>query len=378
MKNETKIISVEAQEILNESQKTSKESTSAIKFTSSLKAILFSFIIGIILIMITNNFAEHAVEYNSLTLFQQIWEKNFGNLNYFSSMLSRMSYLIPLGLSLVVSFRMGIFNIGASGQAFLGGIVAYVVGSLANFGPLGFIVTIAAGAATGMFLAWIIALLKNKFNINEVITSIMLNWIAFYIIMQFRNGIKDMDLYSNNDLRFDFINNFFGLFGDNVSSHVNIGIVIMIPLAIVIAILYSKTKWGFKQDLIGNNPNTGNYLGIDSKKEIYRTMMISGALAGFAGTVYLTGFEVTPTVLQSQLVEIPGGTFDGIAIALIGYNSPFGIIASSFLFSLLKASGLDDSIGNFHIVDIIIGLMVVFIALSALRVKYGKKRRGDN
>ncbi len=376
MKTEyTNILSSEAKEILSKKESSNNAtSSSAVKFSSSMIAILLSFLIGTILIVLASNFADNAQDYNALTLYEQIWKKNFGTMTAFTEMLSRMSYLLPLGLALVVSFRMGIFNIGAAGQSFLGGTVAFVIGSTLKIGSLGFLVTIAAGVFTGMAVAGLIAFLKNKFNINEVISSIMLNWVILYVVMQFRTNIDEMTLLENNDLRFEFIDNIFLLFGDQVSSTVNLGIIIMIPLAIVFAFMYGKTKWGYKQNLIGNNPHTGKYLGINSQKEIFRTMLISGGLAGLAGTIYLTGFGGSHASFSaSELVELPATTFDGIAIALIGYNSPFGIIASSFLFSLLKATDLDVTIGSFRIVEIIMGLMIIFIAASALKVKYGKK-----
>ncbi len=371
---QTYVVSTEVQTVLDNSVPTKTESSSAVKFSSSMKAIIFAFLIGTILVMIASNFAENAVEYNALTLYQQMWKQNFGTLTDFTEMLSRMAYLIPLGLAMVVSFRMGIFNIGSAGQAFMGGTVAYVVGATFNLGPLGFLLTIAAGVFTGMLLAGVVAILKNKFKINEVISSIMINWIVLYVVMQFRNEIGDMHLNAGSDLRFDWINNLFMVFGDHVSTTLNLGVIIMIPLIFTFVFMYSGTKWGYKQNLIGGNPKTGAYLGINSKKEIMKTMLISGGLAGLAGTIYLTGFEVTGGLFSgSELVELPGTSFDGIAIALIGYNSPLGVLASSFLFSILKADGIDDAIGAFRIVEIIMGLMIIFIAMSALRVKYGKK-----
>ncbi len=375
---ETKIISTEAASILKENQnKGSSESTSAIKFTSSIKAVFYSFLIGVILVFLTSHFADSTQEYSVWTLFEQIYMLNFGNSTAATEMLARMSYLVPLGLSLVVSFRMGIFNIGASGQSFLGGVFAFFVATRIDLGNFGFIITIISGVTIGMLMAFIIAFLKNKFNINEVITSIMLNWIAFYIVNQFGRQLNhtDMSLIDQNDLRFDFINNIFSIFGP-ASKRVNLGVLLILPLPIIIAFMYSKTKWGFKQDLIGNNPNTGKYVGINSKKEIYKTMLLSGALAGLAGTIYLVGFDNSLSGFGSQFTDIPGATFDGIAIALVGYNSPLGVILSSTLFAILKVPDLDVQIGTFHIVDIIMGLMVIFIAMSALRVKYGKKGGG--
>ncbi len=379
---QTYVISTEVQTILDKSLPEKSDSTSILKLTSSIQAILFAFIIGTILIMLTANFTNNPDGYTALTFYEDLYKLNFGNVTYLSNMLSRMSYLIPLGMALVVSFRMGIFNIGAAGQAFLGGTLAFLVGTTVHIGSLGFLVTIAVGVLSGMVVAGIIAFLKNKFKINEVISSIMLNWVILYLIMQFRTDMQGLAITTNNDLEFEFIANFFNSLGGSFSSaNGNLGILLMIPLIIVFVFMYSKTKWGYKQNLIGNNPKTGAYLGVKSHKEIMKTMLISGGLAGFAGTVYLTGHTITETshnlpFLSSEMLELPATSFDGITIALIGYNSPIGILFSSFLFSIIKAPDLDTHIGAFRIVDIIVGLMIIFISTSALKVKYGKKKGG--
>ncbi len=350
-------------------------STSMVKFIESIKAIIFALLIGFLLIIITSSMTEGPRgDYGPLTFVSELFDRNFGSKMKITALISRLSYMIPLGLALAVSFRMGIFNIGASGQSFAGGVFAFWVASVLNIGKLGFIVTILVGVMVGMSIALLIAFLKNKFKINEVISSIMLNWIVFYIVLQVTPMIEASSPHiDNNDLRFDFITNLFALGGStmSVSRSVNLGIIIMIPLAITVWWAYSKTQWGFKQDLIGNNKNSGKYLGISAESEMYKTMALSGALAGFAGVVYLVGYDNSLTGFGGTFTDIPGVTFDGITIALLGYNSPIGVIFSSLLFGLMQADGLDQQIGSYHIVGIILALMVLFIARSNLKVKYG-------
>ncbi len=380
MDKETKIIStqttteINAAKLIDSTAEDIAFSSSSIKFFESIKAVLFALLIGFVLIMITSALTEGARgDYGPLSFLDALWEKNFSTKMTITSFLSRMSYMVPLGLSLAVSFRMGIFNIGASGQSFAGGVFAFWIASILNVGKLGFLVSILAGIAMGMAIAFIITFLKTRFKINEVISSIMFNWIVFYIVLQVAPSLNTSSgLIEQNDLRFDFINELFAM-GDStikVSKSLNLGVLIMIPLAILIWWAYSKTKWGYKQDLIGNNANVGKYVGIDEKKEMYKTMLLSGGLAGFAGTVYLLGFDNTLTGFESMM-DIPGVTFDGITIALIGYSSPIGVIFSSAIFSIFNADGLDSTIGSYHIVGIILALMVIFVARSNLKVKYG-------
>lgn len=373
--NESYIISSEAKALLEEKNNPStSRSTSSLKFSESLKAIAFALIIGLIIIVITSLVTSgDRGDYGPISFIEETWTRNFGNKMYFTALLSRLSYLIPLGLALVVSFRMGIFNIGASGQSFLGGFMAFWVASVLDIGAFGFIITLSIGILVGMSMALIVAFLKVKFRINEVITSIMFNWIALYLIVQFTSNIDASSAtIDNNDLRFEWVNSI--MFGSsNVSSHFNLGVLIMFPLAIVIWFLYSKTKWGYKQDLIGNNTNVGKYLGIKSDNEIYKTMALSGGLAGLAGVIYLLGYDNGLTGFGSEFTDIPAATFDGITISLIGYNSPIGVIFSSILIGVLKADGLDQQIGSYHITDIMMALMIVFIAISTFRIKYGKR-----
>ncbi len=365
--NNKQITSASAVTSISLNQKVTKGvSLNTRRTLAALVAFLLAMLIGLLLIIATGQ------TYAIGNFFKNFWSESFGSISKFSSWLSTLAYLIPLGLALAVSFRMGIFNIGAAGQALAGGSIAFLVGSTLNIGSLGWIVTIIIGVAVGASMAFVIAFLKNKFKINEVISSIMLNWMAFYLI-RFLVIPADGDastilINANNDLNFAWLNSLFG--EGNASDDVNIGIIIMIPLAVLVWFAYSKTKWGYKQDLIGNNPHVGDFLGIDKNKEIYKAMIISGALAGFAGVVYQCGMD--NAVLAKGAKDIPAWTFNGITISLLGFNSPIGIIFSSALFATFN-SDIDSVIGDYGIIDVIVALMVVFIAASNYLVTYGRK-----
>lgn len=334
---------------------------STVKGIESLKAVGYALLIGAFLILVTGQGGA------LFTIFEGFWTKNFGNKTYTATTLAQLSYLIPLGLALVVSFRMGLFNIGSAGQALGGGIFAALIGSSLNVGQIGFVFTLFFGIVGGIAIAMLIGWLKVKFNINEVISSIMLNWMIMYVVRYFAYS-ESISVLSGNDLRMDWVYSIFGV----ENGAMNFGFLLVLPLPFVFWFLYKKTKWGYKQDLIGNNPKTGDYLGINSKSEIMKTMMISGGLAGLAGTIYLTG--IIPNIGSDfkNLSELPGWTFDGITIALLGFNSPIGVIASAFVISLFSDS-LDNLAGKFGIVSVMVAFMIIFIARSTYKIQYGNR-----
>ncbi len=338
-----------------------EESLSTRRRIESLKAVGVAFVVGIILIIISGQASE------LLRFFSGFLSENFGNITNITAFLSRLSYLVPLGLALAVSFRLGIFNIGASGQSLGGGVAAYVVANQLNIGGFGFIFTLATGVIVGMMVALLIAFLKNEFKINEVITSIMLNWIIFYIAKHI--SIEASPLNTESDLRMEWIYSLFEIIGGRSSNSMNIGVFFIIPLVVLLWYAYSKTKWGFKQEVVGNNPKAGKFLGINAKKEIYKAMAISGALAGLAGTIYMTGYN--SSLLQAGETDIPAWTFDGITIALLGFNSPIGVLGSAMIYSMFSEK-IDLIIGDYGIVNIMVAIMIIMIARSNYRITYGK------
>lgn len=350
----------------NVDKEKSGENLQSRRLIESLKAVGISFLVGFILIIISGQGSE------LLKFITSIVTLSFNDLKTISDFLGRLSYLIPLGLSLVVSFRIGVFNIGASGQAMAGGLISFVFATKINVGGIGFIFTILIGVIIGMLVALLIAFLKNKFNINEVISSIMLNWIFFYLIKFTSYYGESWTILSGNDLRMSWLSSIFN--DPHMYRSINIGIIISIILIPILWFLYSKTTWGFKQEILGNNSNVAKYIGINQKAEIYKSMLISGGLAGLAGTIYIVG--VSQSLPIDSITDIPSWTFDGITISLLGFNSPIGIIGSSILMALLTSptNDLDLVIGGIKIVNVMISIMIILIARSNYRILYGKRQ----
>ncbi len=337
-------------------------STNTLRVLESLKAIGYSLIVGLFFLLVTghaDDLGEFIVKFFTL---------NYGSGIAISELLARLSYMIPLALSFAVAFKMGVFNIGAAGQAVFAGLIGYEVATVIDIGEFGFIFTLFFGIMAGSSLALIVGWLKNKFNVHEVISSIMINYIVLYIVkyISFHEGYMN----EGSDLVMNWINNIFGIVG---SGTINFGLFIIIPIPFILWFCYGKTKWGYKQEMIGSNRNLGDYTGIDYKKEVLTTMAISGALAGLAGVIYMTGYS---TVLPSdEIADLPSWTFAGCTITLLGFNNPIGIIFSALLYAMISTDGntLDQVIGGLGIVDIMTGFMIIFVARANYRINYGKR-----
>lgn len=338
----------------------------------SIKAIVFAMIIGVLFMAVLTPESIGA-------FFENFWTMSFGGIFQgdfvaVSNTLANLSYMIPLGLALAVSFKIKIFNIGSAGQFLAGGFIAFFFATKLDFAG-SWIVVLLIGTVVGGLIGWLIAILKNRFGINEVISSIMLNWVIFYLIRSASPGNSESwtsiygSITDTSSLKKDWILNLFGT--SSILSHINTGIIIAIALVIVFALLYKKTNWGFKQEILGGNVNVSNYLGLDGKHEINKTMAISGALAGLAGAIYWVGFSDSTDLIgfmNGGITDIPGLTFNGITIALLGFNSAIGVMFASILLSMLNpavvGSSLDAVAGDMHIVDIIQGSMIVLLTRS--------------
>lgn len=327
------------------------------KLIISLIIIFIGLYIGMVIIAIFG--------YNPLTLFTATWEGNFSSLKEFGNFLSVFTWMTFIGLGALVSFRAKIFNIGIFAQMVAGGLFGYLFAALVVWpGRIGVMFSILIPVATGIFIALLIAFLKNQYNINIVVSSIMLNWIVFWIYRYFRNPINapylfnggsvPMNIDPSNSLRFDWLTNLFP------GSTINIGIILLIIIVPLIWFLYSKTSFGIKQGIIASSEDISLYSGINYKSEIYKAMALSGALSGLAGATFYLGTNQSLPVVGNDLPLEP---FNGITIALIGFNNPIGAVFGSLFISLFENAKVYLNVySDENIVDFIMGIIVLFIS----------------
>lgn len=290
------------------------------------------------------------------------------------TMLNSMTPMLFAALAVAVALKAGLFNIGVSGQMLLAGYVATVLvgyselnGILAK--PLVLLIGIIVGAIYGGIVGW----LKYKFNINEVVSTIMFNYIVQYVLSFFINSyyidpVSRQSKYIRSSARLTFMNvEIAGLKMD-----LSIGIILALITAFIIKFIVDKTRIGYEIKAVGANPKAAKYAGINVGKNIVLAMVISGALAGLAGVTYYLGYfaSIQPKVLAST-------GYDAIAVSLLGNGNPFGIIFSSFLISAIdKGSTYMSSTAGVRqeIASVVTGLILLFSACGTF-IKY-KIQRG--
>ena len=345
----------------------------AVKF--SLLSILLGLLVGAIVLVISGN--------SPIKAYGAMIEGIFGKPKYIAWTIIKATPYILTGLSIAFAFKTGLFNIGAEGQFIIGALVATLVGYSIQLPAIIHIplTMILAGLAGGLWGS-IAGFLKSKFGINEVIATIMLNWIAFYLsnfmvsnsFISVENSEASVNIQESASIGIDWLK---GLVGPATS--VNWGIIISIILVFVIWFVLTKTTLGFELRAVGHNKDAAEYAGIDVGKSILKSMAIAGLLAGVAGAIQVMGVTHNITVLAAQ----EGYGFDGIAVALIANSNPIGVIFSGLLFGAFKYGGTKmQSVGApSEVISIIIGSIVYFIALvHVIKIavqKISKKRKTE-
>ncbi len=300
-------------------------------------------------------------------------------LTDFLTLLDYMTPLVFASLAVAVALKGGLFNIGVSGQMLLSGYFATVIIGYSGLNaylakPLVLIVAIIAGSILGGLVGW----LKHKFNINEVVSSIMFNYIIQYVLSFFIHSyyINPVSRQSENvsaASRLTLQN--IELIG--LKMDISIGFFIAIATAIVLKYFLDRSRIGFDIKAVGSNPKAASYAGINVGKTMVLTMALSGALAGLAGASYFLGYysSIQPRVLPSM-------GFDAIAVSLLGNANPIGIIASSFIISIIdKGSTYMSSIAGVRqeIASVITGLILLFSATTSYiqyKIKINKEKIG--
>ena len=338
----------------------------------TLIAIAAGFIIGAVFLLIAG--ISPAVAYGKL--FNSI----FGKPKYLFWTLIYASPLIFTGLSVAFSFRTGVFNIGAEGQFVVGALTACSLGILVDLPAVIHVpLCIIAAAAAGMIWSLIVGILKVKRGIHEVLSFIMFNWIAFYlsnyvvnlaVIHKEGGGEASKDVLDSARLLVPE-----GLRKAFDCSAANWGIVMAILAAVIIWVIIEKTTLGYKLKAVGFNSNGALYAGINADRSVLTALGISGALAGLGGAVQILGMSGR----LSQFAGQEGFGFEGITVALIGSSSPIGCIFSGLFYGAMKYGGSKLSMvkAPSEVVDIIMGCVILFIAISqifrVLFARFGKK-----
>lgn len=273
--------------------------------------------------------------------------------------------LILTGLSVALAFRVGLFNIGAEGQLYLGSLFAVIAG-FAFVGLPWFIhlpIAVAAGFLGGALWGFIPGLLKARTGAHEVIVTIMLNFVAYNLV-----GWALKTEFIQREGRSDPISKIIQPSAvipsliDGLRAHW--GIVIALIAAVAVWWLLFRSTKGFEFRAVGFNPRAARYAGMSIAWSTVLSMVAAGGLAGLAGAAVILGGSGTLSPGFS-----PGYGFDGIVVALVGANRPLGVVAAAFLFGALRAGATPMQAATGTPIDIVVviqALVIMFIAAPAL------------
>jgi ABC-type uncharacterized transport system permease subunit len=286
-----------------------------------------------------------------------------------TSFLNSLGFATPLiaaGLGIAVGFRSGVFNIGGTGMILVGAAAAGWVGFALTLPPgIHMIVAVLAGLAAGGFWAFIVGFLKARTGAHEVIVTIMLNYIALYLIDYLLNSPVLRDPSSNAPVsppeKATAV--FFPLLGSQYG--LNFGFILVIAATIYCWWLLNRSSLGFKLRAVGENPRAARVAGIRINRMYIYVMVISGILVGFAGVYQVLG-QIT-TGFDRGIDS--GIGFTAITVALLGRSRPWGVFAAGILFGVLQAGSYTmqaDQGVNVNVLPVIQSVIVLFLAAPPL------------
>lgn len=338
-----------------------------------LGSVVVSFVLGAVIVLITGG--------NPVTAYQGLLcggvgvfcsGDNFGGFTTASQISQMLLFLTPLmlaGLSVAIAFRAGLFNIGAEGQLIVGAIATTWAGIHFKSLPGALLVPLVllAGMVAGALWGGIVGVLKALTGAHEVVTTIMLNYIAqlllLYLIvngpMQQKNAFSRSGPISNHAKLPTFT-----LPGSSYPVHY--GLFVALGAVIVFAFLMRRTALGYEIRAVGQSQRAARFAGVSVKRTIIVTMLIAGAFAGLAGAVQIAGLRFQLT--DSYQPDTTG--FDAIAVSLLGANAGIGIVLSGVLFAALDAARTPLQLGaniSSHLTDILQALILFCIAANFLR-----------
>ena len=333
-----------------------------ISFSSSILAIICGLLFGLVILLLSNPSQASGG-------FMMILQGGFTDgIQGIGQMFYYATPIIMTGLSVGFAFQTGLFNIGAAGQFTIGAFVAVLIGVKCTFLPAGIhcLVAIAGAALAGALWGMIPGLLKAFRNVNEVISSIMMNYIGMYLVnLLIQKLIYDhvknqsMAVASTANLPKAGLDKIFP------NTDINVGIIIAIVFVILVYIILNRTTFGYELKACGKNQNASKYAGINAKRNIVLSMVISGALAGIGGALlYLAN---SGKYLQVLDIIAPEG-FSGISVALLGMSNPIGILFAGLFIGHLTVGGYNMQLFDFapEVIDMIIAAIIYCGALSLL------------
>jgi ABC-type uncharacterized transport system permease subunit len=336
-----------------------------------------------------------ATGHDPLSSYRQLFDAAFLNTGALGDTLTSATPLAFTGLAAAAAFRMRLFNIGAEGQLYMGTITAAAAGLYfgGKGGPSAFAIAamVVAGCAGGAAWALIPGALRAFFKTNEIITSLMLNYVAGYVLTYL---IFNTNSYWRQTTGFNAsvfptakqLPN--SAFWPGAKIHVQGGLVlplgagIAVLVAALLWLLYTRTRFGFEAQVLGDSPRAARYAGVRTRRKILAVMAISGAIAGLGGASQVGDFRHTldadPNGLQKQYFG-----YTGIVVAALGRYNPFAVVVVAFFIGGLQNAG--NTLQGADFPSGLVGVIQGIILFSALggelliryRVRFGRAKDSE-
>lgn len=356
----------------------------------SVLAVVLAMVVGAVLIAVTDEQVQETAGYffsRPADMLAAIWDSvsgaysslfqgavyNFrrpGFENGIRPLMETLTFATPLivaGLGVALAFRVGMFNIGGRGQMLVAAACAGWVGFSFQL-PAGvhLILAIAAGVIGGAVWGGIAGVLKARTGAHEVIVTIMLNYVGFYLVAYLMRTPGALQAPGQNNPKTAAMEStavFPKLFGDQYNLH--LGFVLVAVLTVCVWWLLERSSLGFRFRAVGENPHASRIAGIDVNRMYLYAMVLSGALVGLAGVAQVLG-----TVTTGFGADIDAGIgFDAITVALLGRSKPWGVFFAGILFGAFKAGGFAMQAAEGIPIDIVLvvqSVIVLFIAAPPL------------
>ena len=331
-------------------------------------------VISVLLGLIAGAILMAAIGNNPFTGYTYLFKGGLMSVERIGNTLATATPIILTGLSVAFAFKTGLFNIGAAGQMLMGGLCATAV-ALSFTLPKAIMlpVIVLASMIGGGLWGVVPGYLKAKFNVHEVVATIMMNWIAYWIVYYtipayFKGQSLETEsrlIPEFSSLKLRWLTEMFD------GSYINLGFFLAVIVVIIISVILDKTVTGFQMKATGFNKDAAQYSGMNVNRNIVLSMIIAGALSGLAGATYYVGYAS-----NMQIGILPTAGFDGIAVALFGANTPFGALACAIFFGLLHSGkGFMSAMTDIppEIGDTIIATIIYFSAVSILIERFLKK-----
>ena len=309
---------------------------------------------------------------NPLQVYKTIFTAALSNRDGWGNVLYRATPLIFTGLAVALAFQCGLFNIGGEGQMVMGGFAITWIGFTFIKFPAFLLIPfcIIGGAAVGAMWAAIPGYLKARRGVHEVVTTIMLNWIAVAFTQYLTMAYKPKESWIPHtyqiaeSARLSRMAEYLNAIGIDFpkSNLLNTAVLLAICTVIFAAFLLKRTKLGYEIRSVGFNPTAAECAGISVAKNTVLAMAVSGAIAGLAGVNQVMGYKY-----RFRYGVFEGLGFDGIGVAFIGRNSPFGVVLAALLFGILDHGGLAIDVSTRvprEIVLVLKAVILIFVVVS--------------